>query len=91
MDKFKGRANKIDKNGITKALEPIKGASPPQTEKVLPTQRKRLASLDHSSHSPEHETPKVDLDKLIPSNPESKNHLNYSKRSTPNKIAPNKL
>lgn len=52
LDRFKGRANRIDKNGIKNALEPIKLLSPPKENlpsgNTVPLQRKKLASLDHS-------------------------------------------
>ena len=50
LDKFKGRANKIDKNGLNHALDPINMPSPPKTDIELPGKRKRLASLNKSSN-----------------------------------------
>jgi len=45
LDKFKGRANKVDKTGINNALDSVK-SSTPQNQKE-PTSRNRLPSLDH--------------------------------------------
>ena len=82
LDRFKGRANRIDKHGPNHALQPIKLPSPPHNNNTLPLQRKKLASLDHNSHQQEYQMPKVDLDQLIPSNPEGQYPSNHSaKRS----------
>jgi hypothetical protein len=91
LDKFKGRANRIDKHGVNHALDPIQHPSSPPKDNTLPIQRKKLASLDHSA-SPEYEMPNVDLDQLIPSNPEGKSLSNSRKQSgKPVKVVQSKL
>lgn len=91
LDKFKGRTNKVDRKGLNQALDPVNLPSPPSNEKNIPNHRKKLASLETSNILPEYEMPKVDLDKLIPNDPESKNHFSLSsKRSTNTKITTQK-
>ena len=47
LDKFKGRANKIDKTGLNNALDPIKLPTPRKEKE--PTSHHRLPSLDRKS------------------------------------------
>lgn len=65
LDRFEGRTNKIGKTGINSVLEPIKT----DTSSIIQPED----NYDHHK--------KVDLDALLPSNPDAKFKPNTSKRS----------
>lgn len=47
LDKFKGRANKVDKTGLNSALDPVKLSTPQKDKEPTP---RRLPSLDRKNN-----------------------------------------
>jgi hypothetical protein len=93
LDKFKGRTNKIDKNGVNHALVADRTANQADSKDENARFRpKKLASLDTKNISLEYSTRQLEVDNLIPSNPERR-HLRpiLTKRSTDVSIRSNKL
>lgn len=87
LDKFRGRTNKIDKHGVNHVLDP--SLHPPPAAPEPPARRRKLASLERSDFKDE-KTPKMELEELLPSNPEGK-HPHLSKRSTRGRLTPSKV
>lgn len=93
LDKFRGRTNKIDKNGPSHALTLERSINQPEAKDQNGRFRpKKLASLDARNLSQDYGSNKTEINELISNNPERKQlQPILTKRSTDTSIRSNKL